>query len=112
MDIETAQVDRAEGASSERLAAQLAHRLLEQLQIGLDADRRDVAALLAAQEVAGAADFEIAGGDTEARAEVGELAQRLQALCARGLGEHAIAGPPGDSSSASWFERPTRPRSW
>ncbi len=83
------QVDRDRGRLLDRLAAQLAHGLFEELQIGLDAHRGDVAALLAAQEVAGAADLQVAGGDAEAGAEVGELADGRQAL-ARRLGEDAV----------------------
>ena len=51
----------------------------------------DVAALLAAQQVAGAADLQVARRDAEAGAEVRELAQGGQAL-PRLLGEDAVLG--------------------
>jgi hypothetical protein len=48
-----------------------------------------VAALLRPQQVAGAADLQVAGGDAEAGAQVAELADRQQAP-ARPLGEHGV----------------------
>jgi hypothetical protein len=39
-----------------------------------------VAALLGAEQVAGAADLQVAGGDAEAGAQLGELAERLEPL--------------------------------
>ncbi len=73
----------------DRLAGQLVDRLLEQAAIGLVADRPQVAVLLGAEQVAGAADLEVAGGDPEAGAEVGELDDRRQA-CACLLGQGAF----------------------
>ena len=61
------------------LALQLVHRLLQHLRVHLEADRRDVAALLVAQQVAGAADLQVAHGDLEAGAQLGVVGQRLQA---------------------------------
>ena len=51
------------------------HRLLQHLLVELDADFADMAGLLVAQQIAGAADVEIVGGQLEAGAE---RVQRLQ----------------------------------
>ena len=64
----------------ELLALQLPDRLLEQLHVHVEADRLDVPALLAAEQVAGAADLEVERGDAEAAAQVAELADRRQPL--------------------------------
>jgi hypothetical protein len=45
------------------------HRLLEELLVEFYADLADVARLLLAQEVAGAADVEVVAGELEASAE-------------------------------------------
>ena len=95
-----AQVEGGARGLAGRLPAQLQDRLLEQLHVEVEPDRLDVAALLAAEQVAGAAQLEVEGGDAEAGAEVGELADRGEAL-ARDLGEHGVGrdqevgeGPP------------------
>ena len=62
------------------LALQRGDALLEQLAVELEADRRDMAALLRAEQVAGAADFQVAHGDFEAAAERGVLLDRAEAL--------------------------------
>src|SRR6185436_19418731 len=62
----------------EILALELANRLLEQLRVHVEADGLDVSALLATEQVAGAADLEIERGDAEAATEVAELADRGQ----------------------------------
>ena len=74
-----------------RLALQLQDRLLEELHVEVEAHRLDVAALLAAQQVAGAAHLEVEGGDAEARAEVRELADGGEPLL-RDLGEDGVRG--------------------
>jgi hypothetical protein len=50
-----------------------------------------VAALLAAQQVARAAQFQIEGGDLEARAEVAEFLERGQ-TAARKIVQFAVSG--------------------
>ena len=65
-------------SSASTLALQLAHGALQHRGVQLEADGVDVAALLAAEHVAGTAQFEIESGDLEARAEVGEFLQRRQ----------------------------------
>ena len=60
--------------------------------VELEADGLDVAALLAAEHVAGAAQFEIEGGDFEAGAEVAEFLERGE-TAARDFGE--FAAPAG-----------------
>ena len=63
--------------------AQRLDRLVEQRDVELEADRRDVARLLVAEQVAGAAQLEVAHRDREARAELGVVGERRQAR--RGL---------------------------
>src|SRR3954470_8829985 len=55
-------------------------RLVEHAHVQLEPERRDVAGLLVAEQVARAADLEVAHRDLEARAELGVVAQRAQAL--------------------------------
>ena len=62
----------------------------------VEADGFDVAALLAAEQVAGAADLEVERGDAEAAAEVAELANRGQppratgdSVCSGGISRYA-----------------------
>ena len=73
------------------LAAQLAHRLLEQVRVELEPDRGDVPRLLLAEQVAGAADLEVVRGQPEAAAEVVELLQHAQPLLGVG-GDQVLAG--------------------
>ena len=68
------------------LAFEPADRFFEHGGVHLEADGVDVAALLAAEQVAGAADFEVERGDPEAGAEVAELLDRGEAA-AGDLGE-------------------------
>ena len=65
--------------------------LVEHLHVELEAERRDVAGLLVAEQVAGAADLEVAHGDLEAGAELGVVAERAQAL-RRLLGQRGVRG--------------------
>ena len=73
------------------------HRLLQHLLVKLEADFLDVAGLLLAQQIAGAADVEVVGGELEAGAERVERLQHLQA--ALGLRRDAC-GSAGRVSSA------------
>ena len=57
-------------------ARELRDRLAEELEVELEPDRRDVARLLRAEEVAGAADLEVAHRDREPRAELGVVGER------------------------------------
>ncbi len=50
------------------------HGLVEHLHVQLEAERRDVAGLLVAEQVARAAQLEVAHRDLEARAELGVVA--------------------------------------
>ena len=56
------------------------HRLVEHLHVELEAERRHVAGLLVAEQVAGPAQLEVAHGDLEAGPELGVVAQRRQPL--------------------------------
>ena len=62
----------------EVFALQLADRVFEQLDVHVEANGFDVAALLAAEQIAGAANLEVERGDAEAAAEIAELANRRQ----------------------------------
>ena len=73
------------------LALQLLHRLFQQLHVHVETDRVDVPVLLAAQQVARAAQFQVQRRDLEARAQVGELLQRRQPL-ARDLASASVSG--------------------
>ena len=64
----------------ELFALELADRLLEQLHVHLEADGIDVPALLAAEQVAGAANLEVERGDAEPAAQIAELLDRGQPL--------------------------------
>ena len=55
-------------------------RIAEQLHVQVEADGADVAALLGAEQVAGAADLEVAQRDLEAGAQLRRLEDRLQPL--------------------------------
>src|SRR3954470_7636026 len=57
-----------------------ADRLVEHAHVQLEPERRDVAGLLVAEEVAGAADLEVAHRDLEAGTELGVVAERAEAL--------------------------------
>src|SRR5581483_12510504 len=73
-----------------RLALERGDGLVEHLQVELEAERRDVAGLLVAEQVAGAADLEVAHRDLEAGAELRVVGQRAEAL--RGLlGQRGVA---------------------
>ena len=105
-----AEVDGGPPIVLEVLALQFANRLLEELGVHLEADRLDVAALLATKQVTGAADLEVERRDAEAAAERAELLDRREPL-ARHLrqrvhrrDQQVCIGTP--------IDRPTRPRSW
>ena len=71
------------------IAAHFAHRVLDHLHIHIIADRRHKAALLTAQQIARAADLQIAHRDAEARSEFGKFADGVQALIRR-FGKHLV----------------------
>src|SRR5207244_10877143 len=68
-------IDRGDG----RAARQFSHGFGEELRIKIVAHGGDVAVLLGAQEVAGAPDLEIAQGELEPRAELGQLLEGPEA---------------------------------
>ena len=72
------QVDLHLGRDLRHLARQLADGFGDHLHVEVETDRGDVARLLGAEQVARAADLEVAHRDLEAGTEVGELADRLQ----------------------------------
>ena len=64
-------------------------RLADEPDVEVEADVGDVAGLLAAEQVAGAADLEVLHRDRHAAAEVGVLGQRRQPLVG-GLGQRLL----------------------
>src|SRR3954447_2870977 len=58
------------------LALQFRHGFVQQLDVELEADRRDVAGLLGAEQLTGAADLEVAHRDREAGTELGVVGER------------------------------------
>ncbi len=67
------------GALDALLAFEAADRFFEHGGVHFEADGFDVAALLAAEEIAGTAEFKVEGGDFESSAEVGEFLERGEA---------------------------------
>ncbi len=67
------------------------HGLFQQPDVHVEADRADVAVLLAAQHVARAAQFQIERGDFEPGAQIAEFLERGQAL-ARDLAQLGVGG--------------------
>ena len=96
---------------SRHLAGELADRFGHHLDVEVEADRGDVTRLLGAEQVAGAADLEVAHRDLEPRTEIGELADRLQPLV-RLFGERDGRAGYRRYAYARCPRRPTRPRSW
>src|SRR5262249_57107240 len=62
------------------LAPQLAHRLLEEMGVELQPDRRDVSGLLLSQQVTRAPDLEVVRRQAKSAAQVVELLEDPQAL--------------------------------
>ena len=62
-----------------RLARELGDRLVQHLDVELEAERGDVARLLGAEQVARAADLEVAHRDLEPGAELGVVGERREA---------------------------------
>ena len=79
-----AQVELRFGLVGSGFALHFADGAFEHLRVELEADGFDVSALLAAEEISGAAKFEIEGGDFESGAEVGEFFQRREATAGDG----------------------------
>ena len=71
------------------LAPRLGHRLGHQLDVEVVPDGGDVARLVGAEQVARAADLEVAHGDLESGSELGVLADRPQPLVGL-LAEHPV----------------------
>ena len=79
------------GRRAQLLALQLGHRLGDHLHVQVVADGGDVAGLVAAEQVAGAPDLEVAHGDLEPRAQLGVLADGAQPLVGL-LGQDLVGG--------------------
>ena len=76
-------------------ALQFVNGFFEQPDVRVEAHGLDVTVLLAAQQIAGAAQFEIERGDLEARAQIAEFFQRGQTL-ARDLAQLRVGRAPED----------------
>ena len=70
--------DHASATGAATPAFRLDHRLLQHLLVKLEADFLDMAGLLVAEKIAGAADIEIVRGELEAGAERIERLQHLE----------------------------------
>ena len=85
------QIERDGPLLRRRLAgARLLDGGVQEPRVEIEADRRDMAALLRAEDVARAANLQIAHRQLEARAEVSRLLDRLQALLR--LRRHRLRG--------------------
>ena len=95
-----------------RLAAQFSNRLLHHLGIELESHRRDFARLFAAEQIAGAAMFEVANRELETGAAFGldQLAQGVDAPL--GLARDDVLAGNQQISIGLALARPTRPRNW
>ena len=82
-DVE-AEIELGFGLVGRGLALHFADGALEHLRVKFEADGLDVSALLAAEKIACAAQFEIERGDFESGAEVGEFFQRGEAAAGDG----------------------------
>ena len=96
--------------SSADVAAEVRDRLADQPDVQVEPDARDVAGLLAAEQVAGAADLEVLHRDRHAGAELGVLGDRGQPVVG-GLGQRLLRRIE-EVGVAALAARPTRPRSW
>ncbi len=85
------QVERGVDLDRPLLALQFADRLFEQAEIHIEAHRRNVSVLFAAQQVARAAQFQIERRDLEARAQIRKLSQCRQPL-ARDFAQLRVLG--------------------
>jgi hypothetical protein len=113
-----ARVDAHGPRRDARLAAQLRHGLVEHLDVQLEAEGRDVARLLGAEQVARAADLEISHRDLEARPELGVVGERREPRARLGCqlrrvgieqvrvrGDVRAADPPADLVELAQPER-------
>ena len=80
---------RAVGTRLHRFSALFKHRFVQKLYIEVVTYRVEVSVLFRAKQIAGAAQFKVAHGDTEARAELGVLFERFKALFGD-LGQRAV----------------------
>ena len=82
--------DRPRGEAP--LARELGDDLVQHLDVELEAERGDVAGLLGAEQVAGAADLEVAHRDREPGAELGVVGERRRAARAPRASARAASG--------------------
>jgi hypothetical protein len=82
---------------------------LEHLLVELDADFADMARLLLAQQIAGAADVEVVAGELEAGAELSSVCSTVSRFPPP---RERLARRRGEIGIGARLPRPTRPRSW
>ena len=99
------------GARPSPLRLLLLDGLGEHPRVQVEADRRHVPGLLAAEDVAGAADLEVGQGDLEAGAQLRGVEDRLEPL-ARLVGQPLAAAVQQVGVGPPRLTGPTRPRSW
>ena len=87
---------------------QAQNRLFQHLLIELETDFLDVAGLLLAEQIAGAANIEVVRGELESGAERVQRLQNFQPPF--GLRRDGAAAGSVNNAKARSFERPTRPR--
>lgn len=85
------EVERGLNLERDFFAFHFANGFFEHFDVHVEADGVDVAGLFAAEEAAGAAEFEIESGDLEAGAEVGEFLEGGEAF-AGNFGEFGVGG--------------------
>ena len=89
----------------------LEDRVLEHRLVKLEADLLDVARLLVAEQIAGAANVEVVAGELEAGAEAVEIGQHLQPFLGA-FGHLSGRARSSDRRRRGSSTGPTRPRSW
>ncbi len=92
-------------------AFQLMHGLFQQADVHVEADRADVSVLLAAQDIARAAQLQIERGDFETRAEIAEFLKGGQAL-ACDLAQLGVWREPANTRTRGDSTVPRGPRNW
>ena len=99
------------GRTATRLAHGLGDRLVQHLDVELEAEGRDVTGLLRAQGIAGAADLEVAHRDLEAGSELSVWSASV-ARRARASAVSSLASGYRRYAWAVTSERPANPRIW
>ena len=97
-----AQIERGMHLQRRFFTLQLMHGFFEQLDVHVEAHRADVAVLLAAQDIARAAQFQIERGDLESGAEVAEFLAARPGVCGRSRSARCRPGPADTHTPCDW----------